>query len=102
MVELGSEGMSAEVSTSLFLVFFRGSVEYGLESRNRDIFVAGCGHGVNGGLMGSSWLVLLGIGLGTHTASLARIVGWTDALVPECGSRIRADGSLMAPPLLSM
>ena len=48
MVELGGEGMGPEVSTSLFLVFFDGSVEYGLESRNRKIFVAGCEHGVNG------------------------------------------------------
>jgi len=47
VVEPSSERMGAEVSTSLFLVFFGGSVKYGLKSKNRDVFVAECGHGVN-------------------------------------------------------
>jgi len=55
VVEVCGEGMVPEVSAGLFLIFFESSIEYGLEIRNRDIFVAGCGHDVDGA-DGSSWL----------------------------------------------
>ena len=91
MVELGGKGMSPEVSISLFLVFFGGSIEYGLESRNRDTFVAGCGRGVNGnsGLMGSGWSVLLQgyVGRRPHCEQIGALY------------LIHVDGSVMSPPL---
>jgi len=89
VVELGGKGMSPEVSISLFLVFFGGSIEYGLESRNRDTFVAGCGHGVNGnsGLMGSGWSVLLQGYVGTRREQIGALY------------LIHVDGSVMSPPL---
>ena len=87
VVEVCGEGMVPEVSTSLFLIFFGGSVEYGLESGNGNSFFAGRGHGINRRVMGSSWSVALRNWVHCLTG---KHCGWIDRR-SEC--RIPTDGS---------
>src|SRR5712675_2937102 len=87
--------MVPEVSAGLFLIFFEGSIEYGLESGNGDSFFAGRGHGINWGLMGSTWSVLRGAYVGTRPRWQVPWDGHISAPVAECGNRIPPDGRVI-------